>query len=307
MKPSRLARWDIEIGDGERGVLADAVADFLAQPRLSDAIRHTVECALEVCDNDTDAHANFRDVGRMLLGTIALYLDATGGLTHTRLREISGVAGTLSAGRATAILLHLRMIGYVTAQSKRADGSARLYVPTKRMKDIFRRRLRIEFESLAMIEPETEELLTRLDEDEAFRLLIANFGVLIGRGGNRPEIELKHYDAITAKSSGTIIMFNLFHAADQGLQFPSPGIARVQISQMARRFRVSRAHVLRVLREAEEAGFITRRVDGEGVVIHPLLCDTFRLYYAIVHIILGAVAHRTLTTLRNQDLPRAAQ
>lgn len=302
-----LDRWETELRIASvTTVSAEGIADFLAHPRLRDAIRHTISGALAVCDADPDAHANFRDVGRFVLGLIALYLDATGGLTHRRLREISGEAGTLSGGRATAILLHLRMIGYVTAESTRADGSARLYVPTKRMKDVYRRRFRIELESLAMIEPEVEDLLARLEEDDVFRIVMAQLGALIGQGQQRQEIALKRYDAITAKSSGTIIMFNLLAAADQAMDFPVPGFARVSVSALSRRFRVSRAHVLRVLREAEEAGFLSRREDGEGVIIHQLLCDTFRLYYAIVHIIMAGVAYRTLETLRGQN-SRAAQ
>ena len=304
MAGNGLGLWDIQLGDTIRD---EAIADFLARPRLEEAMRNSVGKALEFCDTDPLAHANFRDVGRLILATIALYLDATGGLTHRRLREIATEAGTLSAGRATAILLHLRMIGYVTAKATRADGSARLYVPTEKMKAVFRRRIRIEVESLAMLEPEIAPLLATFDEDETFQILISHFGALIGRvPEHRHEIALKRYDAITTKNSGTIMLFGLFQAADKGSDFPPAGLAPVNVSAMARRFGVSRAHVLRVLREAEEAGFLSRMPGGDGVVLTPYLAEAFRLYYAIAHIIIGAVAYRTLATLKEAQ-SKAAQ
>ncbi len=253
------------------------------------------------CDGDPVAHANFRDTGKLVLAMIALYLDATGGLTHRRLREISQKAGTLSAGRATAILLHLRMIGYVTAVSTRADGSARLYVPTQKMREVFRNRIRIDIEALAMLEPEVDSLLARFAEDETFRIFMAEAGNLIGEAKPNEEEGLVRYDAITSKNAGQIIIYNLLQAADHGREFPPLGPAPVSVSALSRRFGVSRAHVLRVLREMEDGGFVTRAADGNGYELQQRLHDAFRQHFALVHLILGGVAYATLQVLKQND------
>jgi DNA-binding MarR family transcriptional regulator len=299
--PAGIARWEGEIGD----TVSDAgLAEMRAHPRFDEALRHSVRRALALTEEDPVYHTNNRDSGRMTLAMVALYLDATGGLTHRRLRELSGDLGMLSAGRATAILFQLRMIGYVTPQGMRADGSATRYLPTEKMQSAFRQRLRIEVEALAKLEPEAEEVLARFDEGETLRIFISHFGSLFGRGV--PREDLAPLNALAARNSGMLILFNLLEAADTGGEFPAAGAARVSVSALSRRFGVSRAHVARVLREAERDGFLLRDATEDGVTLQPLLAERFRIYFAIIYVIWAVVVHRTNQTLRH-EAARAAQ
>jgi DNA-binding MarR family transcriptional regulator len=299
--PAGISRWEGEIGDT---ISEDWIAEVRARPRFQEAMRHSVERALAMTEENPVYHTNVRDAGRMTLAMIALYLDATGGLTHRRLREMSGDLGMLSAGRATAILFQLRMIGYVTPQAVRADGAATLYVPTAKMRDAFRARVRIEIEAMAKLEPEAEELLARFDEDETFRVFVAHFGSLFGRG--EPREDLAALNAIAARNSGMLVLFNILHNADTGGVFPPSGRAPISVSALSRRFGVSRAHVARLLREIEQDGFITRDMDEDSVTLLPILAERFSVYFACIYIIWAVVAHRTIQTLRH-DTARAAQ
>ena len=78
------------------------------------------------------------------------------------------------------------------------------------------------------------------------------------------------------------------------------------MSALARRFGVGRAHVMRIQREAERNGFIARSPDEEGVSVHPLLAETFSIYFAAIYIIFAVVTHRTIATL-GHSAARAAQ
>ena len=301
MGPAGLARWEREIGDT---VSEEAIAEIWAHPRFQDAMRLSVETALALTESNPVYHTNFRDLGRLTLAVIALYLDATGGLTHRRMRELSGDVGMLSAGRATAILFQLRMIGYIVPTATRADGSATRYAPTQKMKEAFRARIRTELASIALLEPEMETLLARFDDDEVFRVYIAHLGSTFGRG--IPREDMAGFNALSARNSALLILYNLLHAADTGGEFPPHGHAPISVAALARRFGVSRAHVLRILREAEQNGFVSHGKGEEGVTIHPLLCEKFRLTYAVTYIVFGALGHRTLVTL-SQPTARAAQ
>nr|QQZ50136.1 hypothetical protein JKL49_26830 [Phenylobacterium glaciei] len=138
-------------------------------------MRSSVRGAVAYYDAAPALHRDVKDVSRFLLGVLALYLDATGGLTHRRLRELSGKSGILSAGTATAVLLRLQLIGYVT-RTDAANGHSRPYKPTPAMEAAFRGRMRIEFEALTHLTDETAEMLARFDEPAVFSMLMAMMG-----------------------------------------------------------------------------------------------------------------------------------
>ena len=74
-----------------------------------------------------------------------------------------------------------------------------------------------------------------------------------------------------------MVMFALFIAYQRGEEMPS-------IASLARRFHLSRAQVLGLIREAEALGLLRR--DGRGIVLEPALGrrvgDFFATAYAIM-------------------------
>ena len=70
----------------------------------------------------------------------------------------------------------------------------------------------------------------------------------------------------------------LLLAGDPEDGFPPERPIRFSVAGLARRFRVSRPHVLKLLREAEKAGFLSRE-DGIGTLT-PRLCELVEEYYA---------------------------
>jgi hypothetical protein len=254
-----------------------------ADPRLGAAMRHSVTRSVAYYDAAPVMHRNLKDVSRFVLGVVALYLDATGGLTHRRLRELSGQTGIISTGTATALLLRLRLIGYVTPADVLPNGAIRLYRPTEAMVTAFRDRLRIELEACALIDPRIAPVLERLDEPDVFPHLMAAMGGDAINAARNPRPDTVAIDRLSMRSAGMLIMFQLMQDADRGQGFPPVGEAQVSVSGLARRYEVSRSHVLTILRDAEEMGLIVRLGEGRWR-LEPALGEVFKTFYAVLYL-----------------------
>jgi len=292
------ARWDSELG---QGISDDVIAALRAEPRFSDACRAGVTRALAYVKTDPEQHASFRDIGRMVLGTLALYLHASGGLTHRRLCEVSSGGGTLSSGRASAILLRLRMIGYLKAAAKRSNGSARLYIPTPKMISAFRQRIQIDIGAIALLDPRLEKFAVQLEDDKVFFRLYRIIGENLLHAERQRRPDMMDFEAIMTRDAGMLIFYAMFEAADDGHEFPVAGPAKISLAALARRFGVSRTHVLRLMRDTEKMGFVERDANGDYGIITPLLRDTFKTYYSIILIALSAMCRQVAEDLKNED------
>lgn len=254
-----------------------------ADPNLEAAIRHSVTGSVAYYDAAPVMHRNLKDVSRFVLGVVALYLDATGGLTHRRLRELSGQTGLISTGAATGLLLRLRLIGYVAPAETLPNGAIRLYRPTPAMIAAFRERLRIELEACVLIDPRISPVVERLDEPEVFPHLMAAMGADSINAARHPRPDAISIDRLSMRSAGMLIMFQLMQDADRGASFPPSGEAQVSVSGLARRYEVSRSHVLTVLRDAEDMGLITRLGEGRWR-LEPALAEVFKTFYAVLYL-----------------------
>lgn len=289
---SDLERWERDVTSGQATAL---IAEVRAHPHFHEALHASVTKALDYVATDPVLHSTFRDIGQVMLASLALYLDATGGMTHRRLRELSEGSGALSSGRATAMLWHLQLIGYVTAETGHTRGKTRAYIPTERMKAAYRKRLLIDLESIAMLAPQARPLTEHFDND-MFRAYMAEMGAYMRMLGPRSHPDLKDFDALASRNAGVLLIYVLAQAVYQDGPFPQPGRTQLSASAIGRRLGVSRMHVLRLLREAEQAGFIQRE-GSEGITVTPLLCDRLGLFAALLFTLNGAIVNRTLKSL----------
>jgi hypothetical protein len=259
---------------------AAAIAEVRAHPRFDDALQHSLEGALRLSDIDADFHRLMVDNSAVLLAAVALYLDATGGLTHRRLRDLVGIKGILSGGRISALLLRMQMIGYLRA-APHAPGGQKVYRPSERMAAAFKARIRLELESVVIMAPDLAYALERYDEPDGLAAFMGILGKYAVDAAKRPRVELLGFLEIANRRAGGSTMNALVvAAAEEAGHFPAAGPVRVSISALARRFRVSRAHILKLLRQAEACCYFTRGdAEGHGVV-HPSLADAFAIYLA---------------------------
>ncbi len=253
-------------------------------PRLEAAMRHSVSGALAYYRANPIMHRNVKDVGRFVLGVVALYLDATGGLTHRRLRALSGQSGLISAGAASTVLLRLRLIGYVTPEGSQVNGQIKLYRPTAAMTEAFRERMRIELEAASTLHPRVAAIAALLEQPEVFPALMAVLGDDTINAARHPHPDTAGIDRISVRSAGMMLMFRILSDADTGGSFPPTGETTLSVSSLAREFEVSRSHVLTVLRDAERAGLMTRLNEEGRWRIEPRLVESFRTFYAVLYL-----------------------
>jgi hypothetical protein len=283
-----LEIWADALGDGLVEIARNRVA---ASPRFREALRNSVDSALRLYNSDPVLHRNAKDIGCFVLGLLALYCDATGGLTHTRLRSLTGGAGIMSMGRASAILWQLRRIGYIEAEVS-GKGRAYRYVPTEEMYAAFRARFRVEYESMALIEPGLASALACFDEPQFSRALMEQ----LGRHGidavGTPFSNALKLNAYSEKNAGMLILFALLQAGT-GDTFPPVGPVEFSLPALATRFEVSRSHVRRLLKELESMGYYRPLADGRGF-LEAKLAEDLTTYFSINWVGLTTCAHAAL-------------
>lgn len=287
------------------GPRLDAIERVIQSPQLSDALRHSIGTSHSLYDRDPVLHRNVNDFGRLALGVLVLYLDATGGVTHRRLREVSGSGGLVSHGRATAILWQLRRIGYIAAESDGAGGLNYRYAPTQEMRRAFSDRVRTELEAFACIEPALAPALARFDEPDFNRAFWGDLGRRTLAAVADPlqaEFPIVPY---SQRNAGLRVLFAMLPNLVPGGVFPSPGVVSLSITALAKRCGVSRTHVRRLLAELAAAGYYEPQGDGTGRIT-ALLCEHLRYYFTFIYVGMAASAAVALDTCDAQTA-KAAQ
>jgi hypothetical protein len=254
-----------------------------------------------MAERDTRFDGVTGDLESLILGVLVLYLDATGGLTHRRLRDVAAVRGLLSAGRVSALLMRLQMIGYVQAGKYDTPGTQKIYRPTPQMAAAFHARFRVDLESIQMMASGMGDMLARFDEPEGFGAFMVTFGryvlAAVNRGIHRSGAGAEGMLAIErigASRAGYKVLFILQDAAAREAgHFPATGRVRLSVAALAKRCRVSRTHILRILRMAEASEFLVRHGEGEMEVL-PALPDALERFYAEMFIVIAACADRSL-------------
>lgn len=215
------------------------------------------------------------DRGRALIGLLILDLHHngadTGGLTATRLKQVCVETGVCSPGRVTAMLGALRLFGFLSVVPGR-DRRVRRLVPTKKLLATHADRWRHFIEAIALLDPSARRALDRL-ADPAF--VAAQVGVMASMywQGMRMIDYAPELRAAAARDAGLIILISVAAEA-QTAAGPCGAPIRLTISELARRFHVSRGHVLSVLRDAEREGLIRRGGPrGAAIVVMPALHD----------------------------------
>jgi hypothetical protein len=257
---------------------AEAVTALIDQPQFAAAIVAAATAMVEQYHGHWILNRLVNDRGRFILGLMILDLhfgEGGGtGFTAGRLREIAGASGVCSAGRITAFLAALRLVGFLQPVAA-DDRRLRRLAPTERFLDLHRDRLRRLFEALAMIDPAGKAAVAALRRP-AFIGAFVHTLVTAYRHGHRMAGYLPELRPTVERDAGLTILFSLLVADAEGRP--------VSIAALAHRFSVSRAHVLTVLREAEQSGLATPAGPRGGYRAGPALADTLRRFFALMFV-----------------------
>jgi hypothetical protein len=274
-----------------------ALAALRNHPQFPAAVRATATRLV-------DLHGRGRLIGWFLsdrtlaiLAHAAICLDADAtdddtdtGLTPGRFKSFCTRTGMCGEGRATAILAFMRLTGHLVAETHPADRRITRLRPTDKMLETMRMRLRAQYEGAAMVCPEIAPAIERLGDRDFERELSREFLKRWAIGArfvdHAPDLRL-----FLERDVGIMILFALMLAADPSEPLPPAKPLPLSIAALARRFNVSRTHILRLIREAESEGLMTRLGEkGEQVSFDPRLQDCLRNLFAATFQLAGLCA-----------------
>ncbi len=245
-----FARWRAPSNLSEQ----ERFAAFLEHPRICEAARFQSRGMLALAAGDKALDGIVKDVGRFAATMIAVYLHATGGLTLPRLKTLCSASGLISPGRARAVLLYLRFLKYVVP----APGGKRagLYMPTPELQRAWQA---IEWQALAavrIIEPDIAHVMPLLKEPRAMSDFIRLIHTISFGPERRGSTDNALWRVFLNRHAGTQILHALMLGAEETDVYPPRGPTEYSVSRLARDFSVSRPHVARLLRAAEQEGLL---------------------------------------------------
>jgi hypothetical protein len=233
---------------------------LLAHPRFAAAGRQLSRSMLDLATRDVALDGIVKDIGRFVATGLAVYLDATGGLTLVRLKELCARSGIASPGRARAILLYLRFLKYVAPVED--GGRAMRFVPTPALIAAYQTILRTGIDAAAVIEPGLERLSNRLGDPQVmahYTRIVGEIGLFLGDKGSTDNALWRIF---LNRHAGSQILHALMLAGEDRAHYPPKGEIEFSLSALARDLRVSRPHVARLLRAAEAEGLIALHGDN---------------------------------------------
>lgn len=252
----------------------------------------------------------FNDRGRFISALAILHLHYQGlrfgtseGLTATRLKQICSQQGICSPGRATALLSTMRFAGLIKTV-RTSDNRQKVLVPSPEFIDLHRTRVK---RMLGMIEPfmprQLVETYPRYIDDDIYMCAIADVFMKIFVSGFRllaPEHPMRVW---IDRDGGLFIAFSLMLATSSPSRTGETA-ATTTVSELAERFCLSRSHVTGVLRDAEQAGLISRNTATGVIVLRPAFNEAMTdLFSSIIALHMHCVS--TATTIMLEE-PQAA-
>lgn len=262
--------------------------EFRANPDFMPAAEKCVRQLVRMYSGNRILNRILNDRGRVMFGIFALYLDATPdengvGLTVTRIANLCQELGICSRGRAKAIVMLMRWAGHLEAGPEGgANRRQRPLVPTQKMTELQILRWRTILTSVSMLSPSAAPALGLLENRQFGRALIRQMGSRFEAG-----FRLRHYAPeamlFAERDAGVLIAWYLLVSGVEGDAFPPRQPVPVPVAALARQFFVSRAHVLKLLREAEQAGMIVRTPSSAGsvVLLEPMRETMLNLFAAM--------------------------
>jgi len=250
-----LLRWDTGLQIAE-----ESYSRLRVHPRYTEAVRTYASNMLAIGDADPLLDGIMKDAGRNSAAMFAAYLHFSGGLTLPSIKALCASLGLVSIGRARALLLYLRYLGYVEpAPATGGRGPAR-YRATAKFIHTWRSMQRRVMESVAVVEPAIGLLADHIDTpgvlDGFTRFQCEGFLA------TAPHVDRNspYFRVFMHSNAGFQIVHTLL-AANEG-DFPPTAQIPFSISAAAKRFRVSRVHVSRVLAAAQQLGLLRLCADG---------------------------------------------
>jgi len=280
---------------------AEAVAALRRRPEFAQAMRISATGLVDLYEGGRLLDWLMDDRGRLVFGYIAFYLhftrrqdDPTSGLTPTRMKELCAELDVCSPGRVVAMLSLMRFAGYLAADHDVTDRRHRRLVATDKLLGLLMQRWRLHFSAMAPLFADGPDMLAALDDPAFVRGLMAAMFVRF-HAGFRIVMYSPGIGLFGERNAGMMILTSLLISGEAGDLMPPTRPIPLSISSLARRFSVSRPHVLKLMRDAAAAGLIERvGNDGAHVLLTPQLAVAAQNVFATMFLYFADCAREAL-------------
>jgi hypothetical protein len=256
---------------------APMILAFLRHQDFNAALRHSAVRKAKLYGDLKPLHRFASDRGSSLLGIFALSLHFSDqGLSVGGLQAMRAESNFCSAGRAAAFIATMRKrADFVPADNKPRRRVSKLVI-SERFVSFERERLRADVESLGMLSPLGEFGLAHLDKPAFF----AGYMRVAARGlGGQANEHVHEVEFFQERNTGLLALYDIIAGSEDALE--SKPVA-VSISQLSKRFDVSRTHILRLLRDADAEGLVVWQAEERLVTLTPKLVRALRGYVAFI-------------------------
>ena len=254
-----------------------------------EAARRWAATMLVLSDQDRAVDGIFKDAGRFVAAMCAVSMREEG-VTLVKLKALCARFGLLSAGRARAVLLFLRYLGYVDVWGQKSANGTTIYKVNPTFIAAWRLQLRAIFVNLQLLDPRVGKLLDHLDDDAIFDAICASqideLADDVAALNRFPEIT----QIFVNRAAGSQVLWYLL-SCHRDEVFPSSRPVPLNPSILAERFHVSTVHIRRILNAAVDANLL-RWVDEGRIVFTPkALANLYDFYGAQMSCLLRTAFH----------------
>lgn len=268
-----------------------AIQQMMALPGFEQACATAARNSVALTTSNAAIARAFRDAAKSFYAMFVMILDARGPVTLGSLQALAAELGFASRGRAAAMMMYLRMIGYLERRADQPSGRSVGFQASERLVAVHDEFMRNELLAVALIEPEARPAIERMNEPEFRRAYVRQMGVRLVRGPTAPTSLFADRDA------GLAILYQI---ALSGSSYPAREPLQLSLFDIGRKQGVSRSHVTRLLRDAAAAGLMLQERNGAWVILEPLR-ESLRRLHALSFMGHAAFAYGAMLALQEQE------
>jgi hypothetical protein len=304
LPPAGLAYWhDAIVGPtlaGRGGIEPEAFKRLLAHPRFAEACFASSRNVLESHRVHPSLATGGGDLTVPVFSIVAFCLALQGELTLAAIQAFCRTHKLASPGRAAGLMTQLRKTGYIVLHPEQPAGRARRYMAAPSMFNAYRGFFGRSLTTFGIVEPEAASFVERIAEDRIFAALMAR--MLLGLINILRVQDTTPVTHFVLRNGGLMVLYHLCLAGESGGVFPPVDPVPYSVAGLARAYGLSRSHILRMLREAEDLGYVQRNADST-IRFEPILRDALVHYQTINLLGNAACAYSALQVV---GAPRAA-
>ena len=265
---------------------SEAIARLRAHPQFPEAVKYIAGALTEIYEGNRIMNTMLNERARGQIGYLILMMQwaspsqyTAQGVTMARMKAACTKMGYCSPNRVESIMAIMRLFGYVRLEPDPYDQRVKVIVPTEKLIGNYVERWRRHFQAMTLIMPEGEAGLAALGHPHfaaAFlREISREYSAGLRVANASPEI-----DTFLDRNCGMMVLLFLVSMGVPDDTVPGTLRAAITISGLARRFGVSRAHVRKLLVDAETEGLVRDATNEQPIRLLLRVMDGVEKFYA---------------------------